>query len=242
MRTKILVLYKSDSSSEEMLNTIFEPLSAHWEFEVKKLDLHHASTFGLKEKLWETFSSADSGLLTNLIENKIKSKLVQSLLPKLLTELREFQPPIVLSLDSQGTYLISHLKESGLYLGKVAVLSCGFYFTQEDIKDEVDLYICTSELHRNSLKQLGVKQDKQIMIKNILPSEFFSPTNSEDLNHKFGLLTTMPVILFYVSGSKTADAIEAYKRLLRSNDSFQILVFNPDNTMIPEFEKISAPP
>lgn len=253
-KIKILVLHTSVGHGMKVtaLN-MAEQLSASSEFEVRI----------------EDFQSLEKGFLTNTLEKiytyileKIpslwgflyNSKLILFItLPlrkflfsfksqKILQILREFQPAIVISVETVPSGIVAYLKSKGLYRGKLVVAFSDYHVHPFWLYDEADLYLCNISEQAETLKNLKIPDQKIAVTGAVVSARFLEPLTRQQALEELSLLTTMPVVLLTNGSLVRMETKNIFLRLLRSPKSFQIVVLCGSNPKLKEeLEKISPP-
>jgi processive 1,2-diacylglycerol beta-glucosyltransferase len=254
MKTRILILYTSVGYGIKVTaENIFERLEKDGRFEVRKEDIGNVESgwFGrfwakIYSLLLNKFSAVwgflyDSDVI-NFIALPLRKPLASFNSKRVLKLLREYQPAVVISTQAAPTGVVAYLKSKGLYQGKLIAAFSDYHLHPFWCFREVDLYFCNIEQQVGQLKKLGYGEDKYVVTGTLAALRFFQEIPKEQAKMKFGLLSSLPVVILTSGARVREETKELFTKLLRSGEAFQIVVVCGKNEVLKkELEAISAP-
>jgi hypothetical protein len=228
MRNKILVLKEGDDSGFSDL--LVSRANEHHALEVKG--------FGVAEPS-PAFAWDWALGLPNLLGLPLRSALLSRGSAQVLAELRSFQPAVVVASGPASSHIMSGLKQKRLYRGHLVIATSKLAYRPDDLVPGTDSCLAFSRIQSESLKSVGVPRER------ISPALLMAApppiSYSEEERREMGLLTTMPVVLLYARAGQDSSLLEVFRRLLRSQQSFQVVVVSGTPSR-ETFKSISAPP
>lgn len=235
-KTKILILHTSVGYGIKVTaEAILEKLQASGEWDVRIADIEQVER-GLAtaavRRIYLAVLDHLSGLWGFLYNSRLVLWLVLPLrqfyskfkCQHVLALLREFQPAVVISTQTVPSGIMAYLKSKGLYRGKLIVVFSDYHLHRFWLYPETDLYICNIAEQVSELRRLGVVEDKIALTGTIVLNKFFRPLAREEACQRMGLLTTIPVVVLGGAGRARGSNKEIYLQLLRSKETFQIVV------------------
>lgn len=233
MRNKILILHDAEASSKELGQKISIHLGERWDLEPMIFGMDFSRWGRLKKTAWDFLQEDWAGLIA--IKKFVQSKLLASDESEVLAQLRRTQPPMVIATSESAIRIMLAIKNKNFYLGSVIAALASFSYS-DFTQDNIDVFVCMNKFQQDSLRAAGVSTDKIANV-TLLAQTNIPPVFDSDLR-ELGLLSTMPSVFFYSTGSSAA--IESFRRLLRAGGSFQILLCAPLSAL-EAFKSISAP-
>ncbi len=253
-KTKALILYTSVGHGiKATAYNIFEQIEKSEEFEARIADIGTVEAGKFARSIQSVYTTLTNrfapiwGILyTSRIVNFIMlplRKFIASFKSKNTLELlREYQPPIVISVQAICTGIVAYLKSKGLYRGKLVAVFSDYHLHPFWVFDEVDLYLCNIAEQATKLEAMGVPKDKIAVTGLFLAEKFNKVIEKEEAITTAGLLSTMPKVLLFNGARPRMSNKQIFLQLLRSPKSFQIIVVCGNNLELKkELEKISAP-
>ena len=166
----------------------------------------------------------EDSLLSNLV-TQFSGAFSQKLIPLMLEE----RPDVVISTHPFATEMVSHLKSAGVVSAPLICLMTDYGPHRAWIADRVDAYVVANRGMIPEMELMGVPKEKIYPFGIPVGHVFFTKGDRPSLLARFGLDPDTPTILIMAGSFGVANILKIYKRIVKLDTKFQIVVITGRN-------------
>ena len=148
---------------------------------------------------------------------------------KLLPLIRSHRPDIIISTHPFVTEMVSYLKGEGLVTVPLICIMTDYGPHKAWIADHVDAYVVSNEDMVPKMEDMGVPNAKIYPFGIPVENVFFTKSDKETLQERFGLTPKLPVVLIMAGSFGVSKVLRIYRQISRSSAAFQIVVITGRN-------------
>lgn len=148
---------------------------------------------------------------------------------KLLPLIEGHAPDIIISTHPFVTEMISFLKGSGMVSVPLICLMTDYGPHKAWIAKNVDAYVVSNEGMVPKMEEMGVPKGKIYPFGIPVENVFFTRSDKEALQKRFGLTPGLPVVLIMAGSFGVSKVLKIYRQIAHSEADFQIVVITGRN-------------
>lgn len=148
---------------------------------------------------------------------------------KLLPLIEKHAPDIIISTHPFVTEMISCLKGMGMVTVPLICLMTDYGPHRAWIADNVEAYVVANEGMVPKMQAMGVPKEKIYPFGIPVENVFFTKSDKEALQERFGLTPGIPVVLIMAGSFGVSKVLKIYRQISRSEADFQIVVITGHN-------------
>lgn len=143
---------------------------------------------------------------------------------KLYSLIRKEKPDCIVATHFFATEIISNLKMSKLYDGKLITCVTDYGVHDFWISSQVDIYVVASEYTKNELISKGIKAERIRVLGIPVQEKFTKRLDRHEAEEKLGLNAGLFTVLLIGGGSGVGPIPQLVKAISRTSEPFQLIV------------------